>query len=136
MTYNSISSVPPGPSLNFEISTEGPRTLTFSWEPPAEDKRNGIITHYLLLCDPQSVASLPRAFNESDFNQMEGVYPVTLSGFTPFTTYNCSVIASNSAGDGPPVTTTATTEEDCKHCRLVPALHFFHLYKFSMCVYL
>ena len=54
----------------------------------------------------------PRTFNESDFNQMGGVDPVTLSGFT---TYNCSVIASTSAGNGLAAMATATTEEDCKH---------------------
>ena len=130
------TSAPLGPPLNFEIMPEGPRTLTFSWDPPAEDKRNGIITGYLLSCDPQSAAGLPRTFNGTDFNQMGGVDPITLSGFTPFTTYNCSVIASDSAWNGFAATTTATTEEDCKNWLPIFQLHIYIISFASTCTVL
>ena len=106
-----ISTAPPDPPLNFEVITEGPRALTFSWDPPAGDKR---ITGYLLSCDPLST-NLPRAFNKPNFNQMGGVDPVTVYGFTPFTTYNCSAVTLGyTTGDGHAASAIATTEEDCK----------------------
>ena len=53
-------------------------------------------------------------YNESDFNTIGGVGPVTLNGFTPFTTYNCRVIALNAGGSGLAASLTVTTEDDCK----------------------
>ena len=100
--------VPPdGPPLNFEISVQGPRTLTFSWEFPED----GVITGYLLSCDPQP-EGLPKTCEQSDFG---GGVETTLIGFAPSTTYNCTVLASNIAGGGPNARATATTGDDCKH---------------------
>ena len=49
-------------------------------------------------------------------NTVTNVYPdtgmYTLEGFRPATEYNCSVFASNRAGDGPPASTTVTTLDD------------------------
>ena len=82
--------------------------LTFSWDPPLPADRNGIIIGYQLSCDPQP-SSFPRVYNQS----MTG--PVntgtTLNVFTPGTTYTCRVLPSNSAGVGPPASTTVTTLE-------------------------
>ena len=36
----------------------------------------------------------------------------TLGGFTPFTSYNCSISASNSQGSGPAIYTLVTTLDD------------------------
>ena len=97
-----IYTVPPdGPPLNFEITVQGPRTLTFSWDPPSEDLRNGVITGYLLTCDPQ-LEGLRMTYEQSD-----GVN-ITVGGFIPSTTYHCSVYASTSAGDGPPASDSVT----------------------------
>ena len=110
--------VPPdGPPLNFAITVQGPRTLTFSWDPPSENLRNGAITGYLLSCAPQP-EELPMTYEQSDFNEMGGVV-TTLSGFAPSTTYNCTVLASNIAGDGPTAIAIATTGEDCKHSFII-----------------
>ena len=106
--------VPPdGPPLNFEITVQGPRTLTFSWDPPSENLRNGVITGYLLSCDPQP-EGLPMTYEQSDFNEMGGVV-TTVSGLAPSTTYNCTVLASNIAGNAPTARAIATTGEDCMH---------------------
>ena len=110
--FTSIVLSPDGPPLNFEITVQGPRTLTFSWDPPSENLRNGAITGYLLSCDLQP-EGLPITYMQSDFNEMGGVV-ATLSGFAPSTTYNCTVLASNGVGDGPNAIATATTGEDCK----------------------
>ena len=63
--------------------------------------------------------NLPRTFGTPTLNQMGGVDPITLSGFAPFTTYNCSVKASNSVRDGPGAIAAATTDEDCKKIELL-----------------
>ena len=97
-----ITASPDGPPLNFEITVQGPRTLTFSWDPPSEDLRNGVITGYLLSCDPQP-EGLPKMYNQS-----EGVN-ITIGGFEVHTNYTCIVSAFTSAGVGPNTTQTVTT---------------------------
>ena len=116
--FPSLSNPAPiGPPLNFQITVEGPRDLTFSWDPPAEGLRNGVVISYQLSCHPQP-NGLPRTFNQSELNNGVGV-EVRLSGFAPSTTYNCSVIATTRAGDDSTVSAVATTEDDCK-CELIP----------------
>ena len=113
-----ITASPDGPPLNFEITVQGPRTLTFSWDPPSEDLRNGVITGYLLSCDPQP-ERLPKMYTESEFKEMGGVEG-SISGFSPSTTYNCTVLASNLFGDGPNKTAIAITGDDCKPYNSIP----------------
>ena len=80
-----------------------PRALDFSWDPPG----NGVITGYLLTCDPQ-----PEGFPKTCY-QSEGV-KVTLNGFIPSTSYYCTVYASNSAENGQPASDSVITGDDCK----------------------
>ena len=104
--YNHLA--PTGPVQNFMAVTvdSQPTVLTFSWDPPLPADRNGIIIGYQLSCDPQP-SSFPRVYNQSG--------PVntgtSLNVFTSGTTYTCQVLPSNSAGDGPPASTTVTTLE-------------------------
>ncbi len=49
----------------------------------------------------------PKTYNSNDFNE-RGVEAAE-SGFTPSTTYNCSVFVSSGVGDGPASLATATT---------------------------
>ena len=91
----SISPVAPGsPPANFTIIASGPRSLTFSWEPPTLP--HGVIIGYQLSCSPQR-PGFPETFNQS--TRVEA----TREGFAPDTTYTCSVFASTGAGDGPSV---------------------------------
>ncbi len=99
----SVFSVVP---LNFRIQVDGPRTLSFSWEHPVGYERTGDITAYWLSCDPLP-DGFPKLYNSQAFTE-QGVM-VTESGFTPSTTYNCSVLASSEAGDNLPTSATATT---------------------------
>ena len=103
-TYMCIATAPDGPPLNFVITVQGPRTLTFSWDPPSEDLRNGVITGYLLSCDPQP-EGLPMTYEQSE------VVNITVGGFEVYTTYTCRVSASTSAGEGPSATVVITTLE-------------------------
>ena len=88
--------------LNFVAAPAGARNITFSWDSPEPHLRNGIIVHYNLVCEPRP----PETIQEAGM--------VTLSGFTPITSYNCSVSASNSAGEGPPAYDDVTTDDDSK----------------------
>jgi len=81
--------------------------MTFTWAPPNAAQRNGVITGYSLSCTPLTAGGdITMQYTQ------DGTF--TLGGFTPFTTYNCSIFASNSQGDGPVASMTITTEEDCK----------------------
>ena len=87
-----------------------PTVLTFSWDPPLPADRNGIIIGYQLSCDPQP-STFPRVYNQPG--------PVntgtTLNVFTPGTTYTCSVLPGNSAGEGiSPAHRTVSTLETCE----------------------
>ena len=83
----------------------GERHVTFSWSPPPVTLRNGNITGYTLSCSP-SPASLPLNLSQPGTHLVER--------FSPDTNYECSVVAYNSPGSGPPASTHFSTQEDCK----------------------
>ena len=80
------------------------RHMTFSWAPPNAPERNGVITGYSLSCTPSSISMQPYT--------LAGTF--RLEGFTPATTYNCSIFARNSIGNGPVVSMIIRTLEDGK----------------------
>ena len=69
--------------------------IQFSWSPPPLLKTSTIITSYTLTCRSRvaGVDSVAVTYAEA------GTY--NPGGFRPATGYNCSIFASNSAGDGP-----------------------------------
>ena len=93
--------------LDFSVIPTSPRSLEFSWNPPSDTERNGIITGYTLSCQP-NVEGLPQVYPSAGTYTVDGVY-------TPAAQYNCSVFASNSAGNGPPAYEVQTTPEDGKN---------------------
>lgn len=97
--------VPSAPPVNFTITVIGPRTLEFSWSPPPEEERNGLISGYTLSCQPDS-QGLPITVTSA------GIYNV--SGFTPATLENCSIYAFTSIGPGPSSNHVVMTGEDGK----------------------
>ena len=108
--FNVLCPLPPAapgsPPANFTITASGPRSLTFSWNPPILP--HGVIIGYQLSCSPQR-PGFPETFNQSS-----RVETITRVGFAPDTTYTCRVFASTRAGDGPSVTHTVRTLEACK----------------------
>ena len=106
-TYSSmvhiVSAPTSGPEI-FEAET-GQRQVTFSWSPPPVTQRNGVITSYTLSCSP-SPSSLPKSPFQAG--------PLTVAGFSPDSSYSCSVVATNSQGSGPPTNINITTLQDCK----------------------
>ena len=96
---------PSGAPKMFE-AVAGQRQVIFSWSPPPVTQHNGLITSYTLSCSP-SPSSLPQSSTQSG--------PHTVAGFSPDTSYSCSVMASNGLGSGLPAHTNFTTLQDCKH---------------------
>ena len=69
--------------------------------------RNGIIIAYTLICQP---AEQPTAAALSANHPVAGNY--SLSGLSPATTYNCSVFATTSGGNGPSALQAVTLLDD------------------------
>ena len=82
-----------------------PYTIRFSWNPPPEETHNGIITSYILSCQPEeALPNLPASYATA------GTY--VISGFSAATLYNCSVYATTAGGRGPPALQMVTTPDD------------------------
>ena len=99
------SLVPTGPPQSFTVTQYTARNMTFSWSPPAPTLRNGVITNYSLFCVPEIGGG------NSISMQFTAAGTFTLGGFTPTTSYNCSITASNSQGSGPATYLINTTLE-------------------------
>ena len=87
--------------------------MTFSWSPPAPTERNGVITGYSLSCVPEAGGG------SSISMQYITAGTFTLGGFTPATSYNCSISARNSQGSGPATHRVVTTLDDSGCCLLL-----------------
>ena len=96
---------PPGGAPEMFEAVAGQRQVKFSWSPPPVTQLNGIIISYTLSWSP-SPSSLPLSTSQSG--------QLTVPGFSPDTSYTCSVVASNRYGSGPATNTSFTTLEDCK----------------------
>ena len=83
----------------------GERHVTFSWFPPLLSKQNEVTTDYTLSCSP-SPSSLPLTTSRTG--------SFTVGGFTPNTSYSCSIVAHTGLGFGPPSYISFMTIEDCK----------------------
>ncbi|CAI8044499.1 hypothetical protein GBAR_LOCUS24676 [Geodia barretti] len=88
----------------------GEREVVFSWSPPPVTQRNGVITGYTISCSP-SPSSLPHSTSSE-------VTSLRLAGFSPGTSYSCSLVASNSQGSGPPANSSFKTKEDNSYFQL------------------
>ena len=94
-------SAPSGAPQNF-IAMPSSRSITFSWDPPLPADRNGDITRYTITCSDGS-ESHTADFTEAGSGMIDGL--------TPFTSYSCSITASNSAGTGPSSVISVSTME-------------------------
>ena len=84
--------------------------MIISYSLPALTLRNGVITGYSLSCVPEVGA---RGKN-TILMQYTAAGTFTLGGFTPATSYNCSISAANSKGSGPRMYRVVTTLDDGK----------------------
>ena len=99
---------PTGPPGSFKVTQRGARSITFSWSSPAPTLGNAVITGYSLSCVSEG---------NSISMQYTAAGTFTLGGFTPATSYNCSVSASNSQGSGPTAYLINTTLEARKQTK-------------------
>ena len=99
---------PTGPPQSFTVTQRRERNMTFSWSSPAPTLRNGVITGYSLSCVPETGGL------NSISMQYTAAGTFTMRAFTPATSYNCSIFASNSQGSGPATYLINTTLEACK----------------------
>ena len=105
LVHNRMHAAPTGPPLNFMAVSAGARSITFMWEAPESRLQNGIILSYTIFCDPRPSSQLA---------PVDEAGSATLSGFSPLTSYKCSVSARNSAGNGPLTYDDVTTGDDSK----------------------
>ena len=103
------SSVPLGAPEMFE-AVAGQKQVVFSWFPPSVSQHSGLNISYTLSCSPFS-SSLPQSSSHSG--------PLTVAGFSPDTSYSCSVVANNGVGSGPLAHTNFTTLQDCEYIEWV-----------------
>ena len=108
----SLSIAPAGPPINFSITSIYSRELTVQWLPPDPFLQYGIIISYTLSCyETESKvvpSSLPRVYSHPPPAN------VTVDGLQPFTMYNCTIVANNSAGQSTPASDSKTTKPDGK----------------------
>ena len=83
----------------------GQRQVKFSWSPPLVIQHNNAVISYNLSCSP-SPSSLAQFSSH--------IETLTVTGFSPATSYTCSVVASNRYGSGPAANTSFNTLEDCE----------------------
>ena len=127
--YCFSTSAPTGPPLDFTVIQHSARNMTFSWSPPAPTERNGAITGYSLSCVPEGGGG------NSITMQYTAAGTFTLRGFTPFTSYNCSIFARNSEGSGPATyvinATLEAREWGCLH-KAFFALYLCRIYHYPL----
>ena len=70
-----------------------PQSFKIVWKPPADEDRNGLITHYTV-----SVLNLE---TDASYSLNSTVTERVVSDLTPFTMYEVKVAAHTSAGRGP-----------------------------------
>ena len=99
--------VPSGPPQNLTISVTSNTAVLF-WSPPLLSQRNGIITTYFVVC---VIGNVTKKNRNSSFT-----YEITLE---PFTSYNCSVSASTTIGDGPSAFISGISDEDSKYPNII-----------------
>ena len=99
-----ILAVPSGAPQNFMITADSSTSLSMTWDPPAVQHRNGIITAYTINITSNGWSITQTVSLGTSFR---------LESLRPFVSYTCSIAAQTSVGQGPFSTTvTATTPED------------------------
>ena len=86
------------------------RSIQFSWLPPSSLNSTTIIVGYMFVCSPR----LTLAEADSVFKFFDEAGSHSLEGFRPATEYNCSVLASNSAGNSLPARINVNTTDESK----------------------
>jgi len=87
--------VPGGPPLNQHGSAVNSTAIIFTWDPPAVEARNGVITGYSLIF-------LELATNSSSqYNQSGARIEAVIGQLHPYYDYECRIAAETFIGRGP-----------------------------------
>ena len=109
MAILTTHSVPSGPPQNFAITYHlTSTTAVLSWSPPLLLQRNGVITSYYVVCIIGNVTGDVRISSTTVELALE-----------PFTSYKCSVSATNAIGDGPSASISGLSNEDSKYPNII-----------------
>ena len=94
-------------------------SLRISWSAPTFEKRNGILTDYVVCytIDPELPMDMWQKTSAPSTN-------IILTGLSIFTEYTVSVAAATMAGVGPFDSVTVQTLNDSKSCISVPCVCF------------
>lgn len=95
-----LSLAPSGPPQNFTLTVTDNSILSVSWDPPADDMQNGVITTYTLNCTNSNGQTL-----DIILNSPQTIY---LGVYTPLLVYSCTAYASTVIGAGPLISDSIT----------------------------
>lgn len=102
-----MCTAPSGAPRNFVVSVEN-TSLSFQWDPPADNETGGTIIFYTLSCTGTG--------NDGFEAKLNVIEDITLDEFLPSTTYTCTLSASTNGGEGPTASVTATTDGTIFKC--------------------
>lgn len=112
---NEVGESLPSKSINFETGEEepssppidvmstalSPYTIRITWKTPSENTLNGKLTGYLVGFKPSHDYKSPLSYRSVDSASQNGTYEYFLNNLVKDTLYSISVMAVNSAGNGP-----------------------------------
>ena len=110
----SFLTAPSSPPLNSAGEVLGPTAISVSWQPPAPEGQNGIITSYTILIT--ELLTDTNTTYQRDGSRTE----LVITGLHPYYDYSCAIAAQTSVGLGPfgdPFT--VTTHQDGEYMQLV-----------------
>ena len=100
--FYSVPSSPPQSPYGSAIGSTG---ISLFWDPPPADAQNGIITRYMI--------SITEVETDRSFSLFSPTTSVNVTSLHPFYTYNCTIAAETTVGDGPYTTSiTIVTLQD------------------------
>ena len=89
---SSFTHTEPGAPRNFRVLQRQQTSISLSWQPPAPEQQNGIITSYTVYITPDG---------GSTYTIVTAGLNLVVSSLLPNTRYHFTVAASNEAGLGP-----------------------------------
>lgn len=120
--FFSVPTEPLGPGLS-QIAGK-PTSLSVNWKKP--QILNGIITHYTVYCEDTRLVGDSLSLGMENGTEVGGnITSAIVVGLLPYTTYDCFVTASTSAGEGNySIVVSATTDESGKYMYLFKNFKF------------
>ena len=119
-TYTYISTAPSGPPTSFESAVLNATAISFTWDPPLPQYRNGIIRRYLLVLESE------------EFESNIGVYStdtnITVTNLHPYTLYECTISAETVMIGPESDTELARTHEAGIQVKMFSQIHVYYLY--------